>query len=1137
MTRAAAGTPFRLTDSLPTGTSVLEASAGTGKTFAIAGLTARYVAEQAVPIDAIAILTFSRAAARELKGRVRDRLVSAAQALADPGGAGADDVLLPVLAGADPAVVAERRHRLWRAVAAFDTAGIGTIHQFSARALTRLGMSGDSDPAERFEDRPADVVEDVVETLYVTDLLAAADSPPPFDPRVALSIATGATDHPDAALLPAASADAADRARVAFAARARDAVRRRRRDAARYHHDDQLFRLRDVLVDPVHGPAAVARVREHVQVLLVDEFQDTDAVQWDILRALAHGHGPLVLIGDPKQAIYGFRNADVRTYLAAASAASERRTLDHNWRSDPDVVRALGDVLGGIRLGDERIRVHPVSPALPGSRLSGAGPALRLRVLDRSTAATYQEQLVSSAARKAIAADLADEVVGLLDGPARIGPVGGARRRVRPGDVAVVVRTGPQADLVHTTLRERGIPAVLAGVRDVFLSPAVAQWLAVLDALDAPGRPDLLRTAAATALLGLTAELGDDAAALDDLATRLPGLRRLWADRGVLALLDDLVRDGLATRLVAEPGGDRLLTDVRHVAEVLHTTAADERLSTAAQRDWVRAQRRRASDEEGGERSRRLETDEQAVQVLTVHAAKGLEFPIVLLPFGAFTFGGWDEPTCLRVHQDGVRALFVGAHAGRAAALARHRSDEVEEELRTLYVALTRASSQVVAWWAPTTVTRDSSLHRVLFGARPDGTVPQSCPVPSDEAALAHLRRLADRSSGRVGVEPVGGPVAGARRWTPVPAAPADLAVARFDRTLDLPWRRTSYTGLTAGLHHEPEVGSETDDPEQTDEPPAGGPAPGSAELPGDAPGDPERIRLQELPSSWADLPGGTGFGTLVHGLLDGLDTAATDLASEVQARVDVALARRVGPPVAGGALSAGLVAALDTPLGPLAGGLRLRDVAPADRRCELGFELPMAGGDRASRAAADAVLADVATLLRRHLPDGDPLAGYADRLAEPGLGGQHLRGYLLGSLDAVLRVPHPTVPGAVTYLVVDYKTNLLRDADGAVTPWAYRPAALADAMIASHYPLQAVLYAVALHRFLRWRLGPGYDPGVHLGGVQYHFLRGMVGPDAALRDAAGKPTGQVAGVFAWPVPPALVVALSDLIATGAGAP
>jgi len=219
-----------------------------------------------------------------------------------------------------------------------------------------------------------------------------------------------------------------------------------------------------------------------------------------------------------------------------------------------------------------------------------------------------------------------------------------------------------------------------------------------------------------------------------------------------------------------------------------------------------------------------------------------------------------------------------------------------------------------------------------------------------------------------------------------------------------------------------------------------------------------------------------------------------------------------IGDPAAA---AAGLRAALETPLGPRFGGLRLRDVARADRLDELAFELPLAGGDTPSGQVTLDVIADV---LETHLPAGDPLSGYGARLADADLR-RSVRGYLTGSIDVVVR-------GGGAYAVVDYKTNRLAAFEEELTAWHYRPAALAAEMQRAHYPLQALLYTAALHRYLRWRL-PGYDPELHLAGVLYLFVRGMTGPATPLVD------GQPCGVFAWRPPGALVAALSDALDAG----
>jgi len=259
-----------------------------------------------------------------------------------------------------------------------------------------------------------------------------------------------------------------------------------------------------------------------------------------------------------------------------------------------------------------------------------------------------------------------------------------------------------------------------------------------------------------------------------------------------------------------------------------------------------------------------------------------------------------------------------------------------------------------------------------------------------------------------------------------------------------------------------------------------------------------------------ADLPPGTAFGTLVHAVLEVTDLTAPDLTAELTARCAEQLIHNPLPGVAAEALAEALAPVARTPLGALADDLRLVDIAPVDRLAELEFELPLSGGDQPCRTTA--LLGEIAPLLRAHLPADDPLARYPDLLADPALAEQPLRGYLTGSIDAVLRLPGPR------FAVVDYKTNWLGPSGEPLTSAHYTPERLAAAMADAHYPLQALLYCVALHRFLRWRL-PDYSPERHLGGSLYLFVRGMCGPATP-----------GSGVFSWAPRPALTVALSDLL-------
>jgi exodeoxyribonuclease V beta subunit len=267
-------------------------------------------------------------------------------------------------------------------------------------------------------------------------------------------------------------------------------------------------------------------------------------------------------------------------------------------------------------------------------------------------------------------------------------------------------------------------------------------------------------------------------------------------------------------------------------------------------------------------------------------------------------------------------------------------------------------------------------------------------------------------------------------------------------------------------------------------------------------------------------MPMGVEVGTLVHRVLELCDFAAVDLGAELAATVEAAQARRRVELGDETAAVTGLRAALETPLGPAAGGIALRDVSRADRLDELDFELPLVGGDTPAGPAL--TLEAVAAVLRAHAAPGDPLAGYAERLGDPGLRAG-VRGYLTGSIDLVVRLADGR------FAIADYKTNWLAPRGEELTAWHHRPAALTAEMWHSHYGLQAILYQVALHRYLRWRL-PGYAAELHLAGVLYLFVRGMSGPGTPAVD------GAPCGVFSWQPAPALVEALSDVLDTGAPA-
>jgi exodeoxyribonuclease V beta subunit len=444
-----------------------------------------------------------------------------------------------------------------------------------------------------------------------------------------------------------------------------------------------------------------------------------------------------------------------------------------------------------------------------------------------------------------------------------------------------------------------------------------------------------------------------------------------------------------------------------------------------------------------------------------------------------------------------------------------------------------------VLWWTSPSGANRSALARVLFARDAEGRLDPEAfradklVLPPDDETAARLAPLVEASGGTISLGVHGRVRPPADRWTPPspPGAGDALDVARLERHLDRSGRRWSFTAISAGdQHRHDERDAAPEDPTDASGGDAGAADEGSVdEDHGDLASGPTASHLPAL----ATLPAGATFGTLVHSVLEHVDFSSDSLAEDLRAEVlrqlefrPVDLTPRAadgtrGDPEAGlELLVQGLFDALDTPMGELLGDRRLRDWSPADRLDELDFDLRLGSGHGAPTDA------ELGALIESHLAPADlfddqPLHDWAATL----VGGRFdavLAGHLTGSIDAVLRMPGDD--GEPRFVVVDYKTNRLTPRGASASSDDYAPPKLVQAMAEHHYPLQALLYSVALHRYLRWRQ-PGYDPAVHLGGVAYLFVRGMVGATTPVTD------GMRHGAFTWKVPTGLVVELSDLLA------
>ena len=649
--------------------------------------------------------------------------------------------------------------------------------------------------------------------------------------------------------------------RVAFATAALQEVERRKRAASLFTYDDMLTRLRDALADADHGQAAAERLRRRYRIVMVDEFQDTDPIQWEILRRAFHHHSTLILIGDPKQAIYAFRGADVFTYLDAVQQADHVRSLSVNRRSDQSLVDALAVLMGDAALGDERIAVRPVTAEQQHRRLSApagqqhiAAP-IRLRVMPHEVDA---EKVPSVATiRPQIADDLIADITALLGSGARLREAGGC-----PSGAPVRYRrSGSQEPTRRGDPRKAGV--CRGACRDVRRQLGVrlshGAGLAHPALALEQTRQGTVRQVALTCFFGWT--FADLAAATEESMIELTQRVRWWGkvleSRGVAALLETATSDEqIPERLLRMQGGERMLTDLRHLGQSLHAAMTSSQLGVGALVEWLRARMTEARHNGMSEVTRRLETDAKAVTILTVHRSKGLEFPIVYLPEAWDRHAnGSDEGRILRLHEptatsSGECVLDVGGRLGPGSGRA----------LLALSGRGVRRGSAAALRRADPSAMSGRDVVGTALSTPGLGAAALCISGPGDPPAPRATYPLrGDPFTGRelgpgFSVEEMASRELTA--WRPVAEPQPALGVRSFDRELDVEWRRTSYSGLTAAVHGTElpiaAVGSEPDLRREDDES-----APDAADGDRDARPPPPAGGLDQ-PSPMHDLPSGS---------------------------------------------------------------------------------------------------------------------------------------------------------------------------------------------------------------------------------------------------------------------------------------
>ncbi|WP_342594842.1 exodeoxyribonuclease V subunit beta [Salinicola lusitanus] len=820
------------------------------------------------------------------------------------------------------------------------------------------------------------------------------------------------------------------------------------------------------------GDAALrlaARIRQELPVALIDEFQDTDPVQYRIFSRIyrAPESDPattaLLMIGDPKQAIYAFRGADIHTYLRARRATPSRFTLMRNFRSTQAMVEATNALFQRHPqpFGSDEIPFVAIDSQPKPTRLVDreGGPVAALGVwwpdTERYSQGDYQATMASATRA---------EVQRLLEGEWRFAGATG-ERAVQPADIAILVRNGPEALKVRRALADGGIRSVyLSEKSSVFDTPQAFELLQLFEAVAQPRQDARLKAALATQLLNdspraLEALLADELA-WEREVERFGDYHRQWQRRGVLPMLRRVMQDfRVAERLAQRVDGERALTDLLHLGELAQN--AQQRLDgeQALLRWWHRALQEGVATLDSQALSQRLESDEDLVRVVTVHKSKGLEYPIVLLPFVcSHRPAEPDRRTGLLALRPpgGEGSVLVAAPDDdhkREAELAR-----LDEDVRLLYVALTRAAyacrlgvAHVGRGRGQGGCLHETALGRLLGSAQTD-----------DGAALLDRLRQGQRD-GWLAVEPL--PEPPDHRLRAAMAAPETKPARIFDGEIDDDWWIASYTSLiadarrTVGEEEEAWNGDDTGDGGGEDAVAASEDLPATLDIEVSGERDPvPRPSIRAL----FDFPRGPRPGTFLHGLLETLDFDRLDepgYAVALRREIDRRLATSGFDAEWAPLLQALLLERLRSPLMAVDGhSVRLDRLE--SWRPELEFWLP------ASAAWSEPLDRLVSRL--------EPLPGRRPRLAP-----RKLNGMLKGYIDLVFE-------SGGRWYVLDWKSNHLGD-----TPDDYQGERLAAAMVDHRYDLQYVLYVLALHRLLESRL-ENYDYDRHMGGACYVFLRGL---------------------------------------------
>jgi len=1128
---------------LQPGISLLEASAGTGKTYAIAMLALRFVVEDDLAIEKILIVTFTKAATKELKERVRARLAEAKAYLSGK----VEGIDENIMLWADALITAgeiDRElmiKRINTALLSIDQAGIFTIHGFCQRLLKEHALES----GQMFDVELSDEVNSVRQQL-VDDFWRAQIYPRPAwqlallcneysTPDALLSslgnVSTQLKILPDNADLDAcfikieslidvahevlnrrgAEIEAgiaagyfskaylkkfavsypelkdwlaemtsskksnqprpsdscftcfgaekfekgvvkAGKGKISFDNPVFDQLLKQlqqltlilRRNLAQtlqetldiklqqlniMSHDSLITRTAEA-IDAEGGALLIEALGLQYSVALIDEFQDTDQIQWSIFsRLFSSPKQALYLIGDPKQAIYKFRGADIHTYLLAKEQATQQYTLAHNWRSHPDLVEAINQLflLNEKPFVFSGLEFNSVAPALTAEqgRLVENGQVLSplaLWQLEEST--DTNGHWSSGKAAEALKQAIAKEVLHLLTADVLLKKKQ-EERALKPADIAILVRSNAHAELYQAALKELNIPAIINSSGSVFKQQEAHYLLCLMKALAAPGNLDLLKQALTLPWFALDGQalnqLLDDDVQISGWMQRFQDYHVLWQKKGFMAMMLRLLsQEQVRVNIAKTKAAERQLTDCQHLLELVQQASLDEHLGLHKTIAWLESAM--TAENSNDEQQLRLESDADAVKVITMHRSKGLEYPVVFCPYL------WNrknrlasEKHLINCHKDGEMIADLGSDL-----FDEHREialeEELAEDLRLVYVALTRAKYRCYTPWV--NVRGKEKVNESAFAYLLSNTDSFAAFDFSEQQQF--LQSLVEQYPDYFSYDLIPAETELIDRYQPNTEI-VELTALERQRKLYTTWQMSSYSALAHLSEHD------------------------SAELPIDkAEEGHDNAMLAEGESLL--LAKGAQTGNMIHELLEYCRFKALEDRQDFDKLRDSACQRygiKVESPEVINEL---LYQTVSTVLNADDDDFYLANLKESACLKEMPFYLK---------------LTDFSTENVNFLLQDEPTV--------QALSFKQMQGYLTGFIDLICEYKG-------RYFVMDYKSNALTD---------YKEDSLLEAMREHNYGLQYWIYSVVLHCYLKKRL-ENYQFSEHFGGVRYLFVRGM---------------------------------------------